>query len=153
MRRIGAKLAGALTGFVVFYCADTPQAYAQQKTETNFVQTYESALAKAKENCAALWSDHAFDPFRSKFPSIDADESPTNAMLTNTERLSPKDRPLADLAIKTIKKCRAGYAPAYAMLPPRVANMIHGIELEQDVLIAKLYNRKITFGEYNQAIS
>jgi hypothetical protein len=78
-------------------------------------------------------------------------EKPTLVMLTNVEKLHPKDKPVANLAIKTLAKCRAAYAPVYAMLPATIVNLMHGNEREQDALIAELYNGKITFGEYNVA--
>ena len=74
-------------------------------------------------------------------------------MLTNKEKLQPKDRPLADLAIKTLEKCRNGYAPVFAMLPQQVVVLIQGVQREQDAKIAELYNGKITFGDYNVAMN
>jgi uncharacterized caspase-like protein len=73
-------------------------------------------------------------------------------MLTSTERVSAKDKPVADLAIKTLEKCRQAWAPAYSMLPSQASAFIHGVEREQDAVIAELYNGKITFGDYNVAI-
>jgi hypothetical protein len=35
------------------------------------------------------------------------------------------------------------------MLPPEVNTMVEGLQLKQDALIAELYSRKITFGDYN----
>ena len=70
-------------------------------------------------------------------------------MLKNSERLNPKDRPLADLVIKALEQCRAAYAPVYAMLPPQINRVVHGLEGRQDALIAELFSRKITFGKYN----
>jgi uncharacterized caspase-like protein len=70
-------------------------------------------------------------------------------MLTNTEKLQAKEKPVADLAIKTLEKCRGAYAPVYAMLPPQVSNMIRGVERQQDDLVARLYNGEITFGDFD----
>ena len=70
-------------------------------------------------------------------------------MLTNTQRLRPKDKPLADLAIKNLKRCRAAHAPVYAILPPQVKTLILGFQQRQDALIAELYAGRTTFGEYN----
>ena len=91
-----------------------------------------------------LWSDHAFDPLRDKVSL--GEEKPTSPMLTNTERLRPEDKPLADLAIKTLERCRAAHA---AILPRQVNTLILGFQRRQDALIAELYVGKITFGEYN----
>jgi uncharacterized caspase-like protein len=74
-------------------------------------------------------------------------------MLTNKEKLRAKDKPLADLAIKTVEKCRSAYAPVFAMLPPQVNAVIQGVVQRQDALIAELYNGKITFGDYNVAMN
>jgi hypothetical protein len=124
---------------------------AQQNDPAKFNQSYVSIVAKADADCKALWSDHVFDRVREKFPLLA--ENPTLSMLSNHERLLPKDKSLADLALKVVERCREFYAPAYAMLPPGVAEMIHGEERKQDALIAELYTRKITFGEYNIKMS
>ena len=147
MRRRGAMLATELLGLIALHFVGLSVALAQQKSEPNFSQVYESKLAEAQKNCSALWADHAFNSLRKKIP-LDG-ESPTIEMLTNTEKLHPKDKPLANLAIKTLGKCRAGFAPVYAMLPPQAAYVIHGNERQQDALIAELYSGKITFGQYN----
>ena len=72
-------------------------------------------------------------------------------MLTNNEKLQPEERPLADLAIKTLKKCRKVSAPIISRLPVNIQLLSQGYERKQDALIAELYNGKITFGEYNTA--
>src|SRR5262249_1945597 len=117
----------------------------------SFNQTYELAVAKARSECKSLWSDRVFDRLRSKMPL--GEEKPTFSMLTNREKVQPKDKPLADLAIKTLEKCRAAYAPVYAMLPPQVSAVIEGVARKQDALIAELYNEKITLGEYNVSMN
>jgi hypothetical protein len=123
----------------------------QAPDATKFNEQYESAISKAREDCAALWSDHVFDRLRTKFPL--GEEKPTLPMLTNSERLQKKDKPVADLAIKVVEKCRAAYAPAFAMLPPQVSAMTQGLQKKQDALIADLYVGKITFGQYNVSMN
>jgi hypothetical protein len=113
----------------------------------SFNQTYEQTRAKAQDECKALWSNHTFDWLRQKIPL--GDEKPPLSMLTSKERLHPKDKPRADLAIKTLEQCRQANAPVYAMLPAGVQDMIHGLERRQDAVIAELYVGKITFGEFN----
>jgi hypothetical protein len=139
--------------FAIFLCSADADAQAQQFDPNNkFNDTFQSAYAKAKAACDALWSDHAFDPFRKKIPLIE--DKPTFEMLKNNEKLKVSDRPIADLAIKTLEKCRAGYAPVYAtFLPPAVNEMIRGIDRRQDAIIAELYRGRITFGEFNIALS
>ena len=128
-------------------CSGAASVRAQQPDATKFNQSFEAIYAKAHADCQAHWADHAFDPFRDKIPF--GDEKPTFSMLKNSERLRPKDRPIADLAVKMLELCRTAYAPAYAMLPPQVNAMIQGLQRRQDALIAKLYVGKITFGGYN----
>jgi hypothetical protein len=70
-------------------------------------------------------------------------------MLTDKTRLRPKDKPLADLAIKTLAMCRSLYADAYALLPQQTRVEVQALNLEQDSLLAQLYVSKITTGEYN----
>ena len=53
---------------------------------------------KAEADCAALWADPAFDRLRDK---LALGTKPSVAMLTNPERLSPQDKPVADLALRT----------------------------------------------------
>jgi hypothetical protein len=134
-----------------FVCAGGPDVQAQQSAPNGFDKTFNGAFAKAQEVCKALWSDHAFDPLRDKIPF--GEEKPTFAMLKNNEKLKAKDRPLADLAIKTLEKCRAAYTDVYAVLPPQVSEMIHGLERQQDGIIAGIYRGKLTFGEANIAMN
>jgi hypothetical protein len=70
-------------------------------------------------------------------------------MLTNSERVRPKDKPLADVAIKANQKCRQAYSAAFALLPSQTNNLMDGLYRSQDALIAELYVGKITFGEFN----
>lgn len=120
---------------------------AQQPDATKFNQNYADAFAKAKQDCAALWSDHVFDPLRSKLAL--GETKPTLSMLTNFERVRPKDRKLAELAIKTNEKCREGYSIPFAHVPPQVSSAIDGIYRTEDALIAELYIGKIAFGDFN----
>jgi hypothetical protein len=39
------------------------------------------------------------------------------------------------------------------MLPPQITVLIHGVERQQDALIADLYRGKISFGEFNTSAS
>jgi hypothetical protein len=70
----------------------------------DFNQRYEAEVSKARAECSILWSNHDFDSLRTKIPL--GDEKPTFPMLKSVEKLNRKDRPLADLAIKTLEKCR-----------------------------------------------
>jgi hypothetical protein len=114
-------------------------------------RTYETAVAKAKAACAALWADHNLDPLRDNFP-LGEDNEPTPAMLANPERLHPEEKPLADLAIKALGQCREAWAPAWAMLPPAVKLMTEGVQRKQDAVIADLYSGKITWGDFNATL-
>ena len=135
-----------IVGVAVAY-SGAASVLAQQPDATKFNQSYESAVAKARQECATLWADHAFDPFRDKINF--SEDKPPLAMLTNPTRIRPKEKPLANLAITTLGKCRTAWAPAYALLPPQVNAMIQGVERRQDALIAELYVGKITFGDFN----
>ena len=86
---------------VAVVCSSASSVRAQQPDATKFNQTYETASAKAREECQTIWADRAFDPIRDKIPLME--EKPTFSMLKNFERLRPKDRPLADLAMKAIE--------------------------------------------------
>jgi hypothetical protein len=134
-----------------FICVGPPIVQAQQSSAQTFNNSYESAVAKARETCTTLWSDHSLDPLRDKIPL--GDEKPTFAMLKNSEKLKVKDRPIADLAIKILEKCRSAYADVYALLPSQVSAMLHGVERRQDAIIAEIYRGKITFGEFNIAMN
>jgi hypothetical protein len=135
----------------VLLCADGVSVRAQQSNAMNFNQGYETSLAKAQQECKLLWSDHAFDALRHRISL--GEEKPSFAMLTNPERLRPKDKPVADLAKKTLEQCRLAYAPVYAMLPEQINAMVKGIERRQDALIAELYVGKITFGQFNVSMN
>ena len=141
------KAALSILSIAVLFYACGASVLAQQPDATKFNQTYETLFAKATAECKTLWADHAFDRFRDKIPL--GEEKPTFSMLKNSERLNPKDRPIADLAMKTLERCRTAYAPVFAMLPPQVNALILGIQRKQDALITELYSGKITFGQYN----
>ena len=129
-------------------CAGGTDTRAQEPPPT---ESFSQAFFKANAACKALWADHAFDSLRDKFPL--GGENPSMAMLTSRLRLAPKDRPLADLAITAIQKCRALYVGTYTTLPGQTRSRLQGFDREQDSVIAQLYVGKITFGEYNVAIS
>jgi hypothetical protein len=135
---------------VAHLCLGSGSVYAQQQIE-DFSQKYEREVSKARTECSTLWSNHDFDSLRAKIPL--GEEKPTFSMLKSVEKLNRKDRPLADLAIKTLEKCRKAYEPVYAMLPPQVRAMLEGIQRRQDSKVAELYNGKITFGDFNVAMN
>ena len=117
---VGCLILGAFAPF----CVNSARAQTQQPNAPSFNQTYESSVAKARDECKTLWSDRAFDALRSRIPL--GEEKPTFSMLTNREKLRPKDKPLADLAIKALEGCRTAYAPVFAMLPAQVNALIEG---------------------------
>jgi hypothetical protein len=124
--------------------------HAQQSTSA-FDQKYIDEVSTARAECRRLWSNHIFDPIRSKVNF--SEDKPTFSMLKNTEKLSRQERPLADEAIKALEACRKAYEPVYAMLPPPIKGRIEAVQRDQDAKIAELYNGKITFGDFNVAIS
>ena len=73
-------------------------------------------------------------------------------MLTNPQRVRPEDKPLVDLALKTIQKCNSAYATALQLLPPPVHDKMLRIKRESDALKTQLSKGKISFGEYNQKV-
>jgi Caspase domain len=148
MHRIASSISLAC-GLLALVCGT--RAIAQDSTSPSYNQVYENAVAQAEQKCNELWSDHVFDPLRDKIPLYW--EKPTFQMLTNTERFRFKDKPLGDLAMKTLEKCRSAWSPVYSMLPSQVSALIHGVEREQDAQIAELYNGKITFGAFNVEIN
>jgi len=148
--RVYASGIALACGSVALICSLSANAQDQNSNASSFNQRYESAVAQAVQKCNELWSDHVFDPLRDKV-QLKVGEKPSFKMLTSTERVSAKDKPVADLAIKTLEKCRQAWAPAYSMLPPQASAYIHGVEQEQDAVIAELYSGKITLGDYNVA--
>jgi hypothetical protein len=144
--RIASKLL-IVAIFGAALCAGAASIRAQEQDASQHPPDLSTALLKADAACKALWADHAFDPLRDKVPL--GGQQPTMPMLTNRSRLLPKDKPLADLAIKTLEKCRALYADANAMLPQQTRLRLQGFDREQDSLIARLYAGKITIGDYN----
>jgi hypothetical protein len=129
---------------------DNSQVAEQVPSPASLNQRYER-IAKAREACKTLWSNHAFDPLRAKLPL--AEDKPTLSMLTNKHRIHPKDKPLVDLAIRTLAQCRAAYDPVLATLPPHIYDKIKDQRHKEDALIAELYAGKITFGEFNVIMS
>src|SRR5215470_17672898 len=125
--------------------------YAQQQDAPQQPQDFSTAISKAIAACQALRADHAFDPIRDKFPW--EGQKPTFGMLTDKTRLLPKDKPLADLFVKTIDKCKALERDAIALLPNQTQQRFDGFFREVDSLNARLYLGKITIGEYNVGIN
>jgi hypothetical protein len=123
------------------------QADAQQSNAPGFSSAYLVAAAKAQSECNKLWSDRAFDELRTRVPI--GGQKPTFAMLTDKRKVLPKDKAVADLALKTVENCRHAYLPVYAMLPPQVFTLIQGLERRQDDLIARLLSGEITYGDFN----
>ena len=139
-------------GIILISAFATLSVYAQQQETPQHPQDFATAYSKAHAACVALWADHTFDSLRDKFPL--GGTTPTFAMLTDQTRILPKDRPLAELAIKTMGKCRALYANAIVLLPQQQTQRIfEGFFREQDSLNARLYLGKITIGEYNVGIN
>jgi hypothetical protein len=60
IRRVILILFGA-----ILIAASTPT-FAQQPDASKFNQNYQSELTKARQACAAMWNDHAFDPLGNK---------------------------------------------------------------------------------------
>ena len=116
----------------------------------DFAKSYQAAITQAQEQCVALFADHVFDSLRTKIPLNGG--KPTFAMLTNTEKVRPKDKALAALAVKTMEKCRVGWEPVLAMLPSQMNSLIQNLYRKQDAFIAELSTGKINFGEYNVAV-
>lgn len=144
----GCRIFSLLIGVL---CLGGVGVQAQQLNTENFNQKNETEVSKARSECERLWSNHVFDRFRTKINL--GEGKPTFSMLKSVEKLSRKDQPVADLAIKTLEQCRKAYEPVYAMLPPQVRSRIEAIQRDQDAEIAELYNRRITFGDFNVAIS
>src|SRR6202521_3579777 len=89
----------ALIAFVLL-CSTSEQVRAASVPQQFDARNFQAANAKAIEYCTTLWSDHVFDPLREKIPLLG--EQPTSSMLTNPQRVRPEDKPLADLALKTV---------------------------------------------------
>jgi hypothetical protein len=62
--------------------------HAQQSTG-DFDQKYAAEVSKARAECLRLWSNHIFDPFRTRINF--GEEKPTFSMLKSTEKLSRKE--------------------------------------------------------------
>jgi uncharacterized caspase-like protein len=124
---------------------------AQQNNSDDSNKTYETEVSKARAQCSKLWSNHVFETLRTRIPL--GEEKPTFSMLKNTEKLNRKERPLADLAIKTLEQCRKAWEPVYSLLPTLTRNRIEATQRGQDAKVAELYNSKITFGDFNVAMN
>jgi hypothetical protein len=138
-------------GIILISAFATLSVYAQQQEPPQQPQDFSTAFQKAHTACTALWANHTFDPIRDRFPF--GDQKPTFTMLTDPTRVFAKDKPLAELAIKTLGKCRALEADAIALLPQQTQRKLEGYYREQDSLNARLYLGKITIGEYNVGIN
>src|SRR6266480_3997715 len=125
MRWLRPLLVSALAILFAYTPAD-----AQQNQPPERPQDIATAYATADKACKAIWEDHAFDPMRDKFALYG--QKPTVAMLTNRTRLLAKDKPLANLAIKALEKCRKMYSEATALMPQQTIVKLRKYELEQD---------------------
>jgi uncharacterized caspase-like protein len=131
--------------------ASTEVSRAEEQKLPNLQQQFEDAAAAARAECTKLWSNRAFDSLRKRIPL--GDEKPTFAMLKNSEKLKKREKPLADLAIQTLEKCRKAWEPALEMIPPDAKQRILNSQRLQDARITELYDGKISFGEFNIATS
>ena len=113
------RITGSTLVLALLLCFTNASVQSQQSDPIGFETTFKDSLAKAQDACKAIWSDHALDPLRTKIPF--GEDKPPFAMLKNAERLRLKDRPVADLAIKALEKCRAAYIDVYSALPPVLA--------------------------------
>ena len=146
MRRL-ALIRTLAFAVVALLCGSSGQGRAASDPQQFDARGFQAANAKATEYCTTLWSDHTFDPLRDKIPLLG--EPPTSAMLTSPERVRSEDKPLADLALKTLEKCKAALAIAWAMLPAPAHAKVLSVVRKADALNIQLYTGKITFGEYN----
>jgi hypothetical protein len=137
-------LLAAITILALELCFGHLAATSEESPSTDFG----TAFAKAHAACLALWADPVFDSLRKKIP-LGGETNPTIAMLTNPERIGPKDKPVADKAVRTVEKCRALYAPAFALLPQQTQLLLRASWREEDNLIAQAYAGKITIGAFN----
>jgi hypothetical protein len=94
---------------------NTPTPSTSNKPDATNSTDLQGALAKAQADCAALWTDPAFNALRGKLP---LGEGATSPMLADPERWRSEDKQLGDLYVNTVKRCRTAYASAVAMLPP-----------------------------------
>jgi hypothetical protein len=138
-------------GTICTLWALTNASLAEEQKLQNFQKIYEDKVSEAHTECTKLWSNPAFDSLRKRIPL--GDEKPTFAMLRNPDKLKQRERPLADLAIQTLEKCRKAWEPVYEMVPPDAKQRILSSQRLQDARIAELYDGKITFGEFNIATS
>jgi hypothetical protein len=116
--RTGASSIALAGGLLLAICGLGANAQDQNSKPPSFSQTYDNAVAQARQKCHELWSDHAFDSLRTKIEL--EGEKPNFKMLTNTQRFLAKDKPTGDLAIQTLEECRKAWAPVYSMLPAQV---------------------------------
>jgi hypothetical protein len=148
--RAGATVAPLIVGLFAVVFASAASAQATTPSIQDFAKTYQATVIQAQQQCEALFADHVFDPLRTKIPLNGG--KPTFAMLTNAEKVGPKDKAIATLAVKMVEKCRVAWEPVLALLPPQMNLMIQNLYRKQDAFIAELSTGKITFGEYNVAV-
>ena len=77
MPRGGSIALASCLAFAIsaLFCGAHLNVQAEQSNPATFNQTYESAVTEARKECAVLWSDHAFDRLRTRFPL--GEEKPT----------------------------------------------------------------------------
>jgi hypothetical protein len=141
-------LYGLALGIFALICSGTGQIRGVATAASQFdAGAFKAALVESSDYCNTLWSDRAFDPLRDKIPLMGG--SPTPAMLANSQRVRPEDKPLAGLAMRTAEKCKTASSKAFAMLPATTQAKVRALQGKADALNKQLYDGKLTFGDYN----
>jgi hypothetical protein len=109
-------------------------------------EALKETVSEAKQECNSLYSDPALDPIREKV-ALGSPDSQTFEMLTNTQTVSPAEKPVVALWAKTREQCWQISGPMRSMLPLQIEAVTEGSKQATDSMIAQLYLGQITYGE------
>lgn len=118
-----------------------------QIRQTQQRETFQQRVVQAQQVCNSVYADPALNPIRGKV-SLDRPDNVTFAMRTNTDYASDSERPAIALWAQKRDECHNAGAPALAMMPGPLSALMEGSHNAINALVAQLYLRKITYGQY-----
>jgi hypothetical protein len=103
-------------------------------------------IAEARQECDSLYADPSLNPIRAKV-ALANPEDQTFEMLTNTETVSPVEKPVIVLWVQRRDQCWQSGAHPRSMLSQQISAVMDSSRQAVESMIAELYLGQITYGQ------